>query len=219
MNPIESFISLGKRLSLTILLDAHCFLSNCHFSKNWIQLEDVEQAVLSSSKVMEETDVDAYVALLLESLLVPALTANRQIALKMHRDVVNQEAIAMKNILECIYAISKDGFFPMVDEFYVEAQMYLNSKACSGVGNEHLVTSTVPSLNHSPTDFSAATRRVTPRSNLMRSGVEEYAAPTGAPINYVEKAEPIIKLLAHVRKVGMDIIFPQITHDKVCVEF
>lgn len=31
-----------------------------------------------------------------------------------------------------------------------------------------------------------------------------------------ERAEPIVRLLAQVRKVGMDILFPQSTHDKVC---
>ena len=30
-----------------------------------------------------------------------------------------------------------------------------------------------------------------------------------------EKSEPIVRLLAQVRKVGMDILFPQSTHDKV----
>ena len=34
-----------------------------------------------------------------------------------------------------------------------------------------------------------------------------------------ERAEPIVRLLAQVRKVGMDILFPQSTHDKVCVSF
>jgi hypothetical protein len=31
----------------------------------------------------------------------------------------------------------------------------------------------------------------------------------------IEKNEPIIRLLAHIRKAGMDILFPQIIHDKV----
>jgi hypothetical protein len=33
--------------------------------------------------------------------------------------------------------------------------------------------------------------------------------------NEFEKAEPFVRLLAHVRKLGMDILFPQSTHDKV----
>lgn len=32
-----------------------------------------------------------------------------------------------------------------------------------------------------------------------------------------EKSEPIVRLLAQVRKVGMDILFPQSTHDKVTI--
>lgn len=31
----------------------------------------------------------------------------------------------------------------------------------------------------------------------------------------IEKSEPIVRLLAHVRKGGMDILFPQISHDKM----
>jgi hypothetical protein len=35
------------------------------------------------------------------------------------------------------------------------------------------------------------------------------------PISDIEKTEPIIRLLAHIRKEGMDILFPQIIQDKV----
>jgi hypothetical protein len=51
-------------------------------------------------------------------------------------------------------------------------------------------------------------------------GVVEYDGP--AEFKYAparvefERAEPIVRLLAQVRKVGMDILFPQSTHDKVC---
>ena len=37
---------------------------------------------------------------------------------------------------------------------------------------------------------------------------------TSPRIDY-EKSDPIVRLLAQVRKVGMDILFPQSTHDKV----
>jgi hypothetical protein len=51
------------------------------------------------------------------------------------------------------------------------------------------------------------------------SGVVEYDGPVEhkyAPARVeFERAEPIVRLLAQVRKVGMDILFPQSTHDKV----
>ena len=124
----------------------------------------------------------------------------------------------MKNILECIYARSKEEEFPMVDEFYVEAQMYLNNKASAVPNSEPSMPLAAPNNNgtHVVADYPAAVRRASPRSAPIRAGVDEYIpSPTNGVINYVEKTEPIIKLLAHVRKVGMDIIFPQITHDKV----
>ncbi len=53
------------------------------------------------------------------------------------------------------------------------------------------------------------------------SGVVEYDGPEEhkyAPARVeFERAEPIVRLLAQVRKVGMDILFPQSTHDKVRV--
>lgn len=53
-------------------------------------------------------------------------------------------------------------------------------------------------------------------------GVEEYDGPPEykyAPARVeFERAEPIVRLLAQVRKVGMDILFPQSTHDKVSFE-
>jgi hypothetical protein len=53
-------------------------------------------------------------------------------------------------------------------------------------------------------------------------GVVEYDGPAEhkyAPARVeFERAEPIVRLLAQVRKVGMDILFPQSTHDKVRFE-
>ena len=37
--------------------------------------------------------------------------------------------------------------------------------------------------------------------------------------NEIERQEPILRLLAHIRKAGMDILFPQVLHDKVIVKF
>jgi hypothetical protein len=38
-----------------------------------------------------------------------------------------------------------------------------------------------------------------------------------SPLQFIdyEKSEPIVRFLAQVRKLGMDILFPQSTHDKV----
>ena len=48
--------------------------------------------------------------------------------------------------------------------------------------------------------------------------IQDYDLPddhkSNTRIDY-EKSEPIVRLLAQVRKVGMDILFPQSTHDKI----
>lgn len=54
-------------------------------------------------------------------------------------------------------------------------------------------------------------------SEVEYDGPEEHKyAP--ARVEF-ERAEPIVRLLAQVRKVGMDILFPQSTHDKVLYFF
>lgn len=45
--------------------------------------------------------------------------------------------------------------------------------------------------------------------------VLESSSPPSAGDTDIEKSEPIVRLLAQVRKVGMDILFPQSVHDKV----
>lgn len=67
----------------------------------------------------------------------------------------------------------------------------------------------------------------THRSNFpgQRMGLDNFAAANvaggasgvgGLSIpRDIEKSEPIIRLLAHLRKSGMDILFPQIIHDKI----
>jgi hypothetical protein len=61
-----------------------------------------------------------------------------------------------------------------------------------------------------------------PYSNSMNSSPSQVPPPSMGsqqpfPMDGVEieKSEPIVRLLAHIRKGGMDILFPQISHDKV----
>jgi hypothetical protein len=58
-------------------------------------------------------------------------------------------------------------------------------------------------------------KKFAPRNNLEADQIMDgdYRSPLSR-IEF-EKSEPIVRLLAQVRKVGMDILFPQSTHDKV----
>eukprot|EP01034_Spumella_vulgaris_P022618 gene22618-28755_t len=58
-----------------------------------------------------------------------------------------------------------------------------------------------------------------PKNNASNTLVPDSDLPddhkqTASRIEF-EKSEPIVRLLAQVRKVGMDILFPQSTHDKI----
>lgn len=50
---------------------------------------------------------------------------------------------------------------------------------------------------------------------LAATEVQESSSPLSDVDTDIEKSEPIVRLLAKVRKVGMDILFPQSVHDKV----
>lgn len=57
-------------------------------------------------------------------------------------------------------------------------------------------------------------RKVSSRSVSVLLDPDLPDGKTSPRIDY-EKSDPIVRLLAQVRKVGMDILFPQSTHDKV----
>lgn len=76
-------------------------------------------------------------------------------------------------------------------------------------------TTPVLSQMQPPTGVAGQPTQATPsgQSEVEYDGPEEHKyAP--ARVEF-ERAEPIVRLLAQVRKVGMDILFPQSTHDKV----
>lgn len=61
--------------------------------------------------------------------------------------------------------------------------------------------------------FPAPPPGINPQLAALRRGPP---APEPEPVlSEIEKTEPIVRLLAHIRKEGMDILFPQIIQDKV----
>jgi len=55
-------------------------------------------------------------------------------------------------------------------------------------------------------------------SNAPSGEDDEYAANQQYAYD-IERQDPIVRLLAQMRKYGMDVLFPQIIHDKVCAVY
>ena len=85
----------------------------------------------------------------------------------------------------------------------VSKGFYSNSHSISGTNGNH-----VGGINNS------AGRKIPSRSGSVPVDPGLPDGKTSQRIDY-EKSDPIVRLLAQVRKVGMDILFPQSTHDKV----
>ena len=77
--------------------------------------------------------------------------------------------------------------------------------------------------------YQATKKHVSPTSGIVQQPKKPPAVIPSKPIlseetdektllsigAEIERNEPIIRLLAHIRKAGMDILFPQMIHDKV----
>jgi hypothetical protein len=97
----------------------------------------------------------------------------------------------------------------------------LTSSSMSTAGT---TLASIPSVVGSPDEVSEISPSPTDNSNTV-PGNTLYHPHNGLNgqqsvlDNYVEHSDPINRFLAHIRKSGMDILFPQVTHDMVSCAF
>eukprot|EP00597_Dinobryon_sp_UTEXLB2267_P014736 CAMPEP_0170107832 /NCGR_PEP_ID=MMETSP0020_2-20130122/6212_1 /TAXON_ID=98059 /ORGANISM="Dinobryon sp., Strain UTEXLB2267" /LENGTH=1044 /DNA_ID=CAMNT_0010332441 /DNA_START=252 /DNA_END=3386 /DNA_ORIENTATION=+ len=79
--------------------------------------------------------------------------------------------------------------------------------------NPHATTTPVVINNGTGGNYSSGRKHTLTKQTIIDSDLPDDRKSSNR-IDY-EKSEPIVRLLAQVRKVGMDILFPQSTHDKI----
>lgn len=242
MDPIESFIRSNKKFSLNALINAHSRLSVLQLSKGGMVFEDVMQSLSMSGLELSVAELNAHAALVFESVLI---SHPGQKTLQMNRDVIANDTNFIRHILSVIYQRCGGQEFSAVEEFNMEAFMFLKgnhykngstssdntdtqfNRGTYGVqssnsiygNNQQSYSIQQPSYQHnSKQRFNHGNDGVIKKYNRNMVDMEpELVDDYRSPMSRIEfeKSEPIVRLLAQVRKVGMDILFPQSTHDKV----
>lgn len=226
-DPIETFIKSNRKFSISLLVNSHSRLGIQQMSKGGLTFEDVLQSLYSQGQALNGIEINAHSMLIL-GILVPALTSKGQIKLQIPREIVSSEAAFIKSILNLIYQKCNNVEYPFVEEFKNESMLYLQNKGAgklseplgSGGNGQPFIP---PSDSTSPRNSADLTGNGVQR-NSHNAALSSLYADCDLPDDHkaaanrieFEKSEPIVRLLAQVRKVGMDILFPQSTHDKVC---
>ena len=239
MDPIESFIKSNRKFSLNLLVNAHSRLSVIQLSKGSVSYEDILQSLCLSGQEIPNADLAAHAAVIYEGVLSPAINAKNQVTLQMNRDIIANDNNFIKSIMNVMYSRCGNTEYPTVEEFKLEALMFLkgNNFPQFSRPNADLIEPNLPPSRNDFTfrpSFSANKPRFSTQENLLMKkppvnsnnnirgmmpsdGIDVPMDDHRSPLNRIEfeKSEPIVRLLAQVRKVGMDILFPQSTHDKV----
>jgi hypothetical protein len=201
--------------------------------------------ISSSDIILNVNDSNAHAALLVESTLIPLFTPSGQIQLQMIRDIINNINNFILSIINIIYMKCENTHYPLMDEFCTEANAFLQSTI--GISSSSSMSPQPLTLHsqlliqqhhhHNSNRYHTIKQHHNNHNNHHNYQQLRYhdkekrdhhhhqqqqnnSSDDNSKPNYrieFEKSEPIIRLLAQVRKVGMDILFPQQVHDKVCL--
>ena len=202
--------------------------------------------ISSSDIILNVNDSNAHAALLVESTLIPLFTLSGQIQLQMNRDIINNNNNFILSMINIIYMKCENIHYPLMDEFCNEANAFLQSTIGISSSSSMSVLSPQPLTSHSQlliqqhhhhhnsNRYHTIKQHHNNHHNYQQLRYHDKekrdhhhqqqqlnnSSDDNSKPNYrieFEKSEPIIRLLAQVRKVGMDILFPQQVHDKVCL--
>jgi hypothetical protein len=190
-------------------------------------------------------ELNAHAGLMVESVVSPSISASGQIKLQVNKDVIGDDDTFISCLLAVLQRRCAGAEYAQVEEFRREAISYLRrlGEVRSSSTEPSTLTSVESNSDGALFETAQALRpvrvpavspipTVTAASALaVAHATQPFAAPTPQTVTAdhdatedqrfppsrkeIERAEPIVRLLAQVRKVGMDILLPQSTHDKV----
>lgn len=219
MDPIEYFIKSHNKFRTDLLLSAHSNLSSLQLVKGWIGYDDVQQSLyltVQNQNILNE-EIEAHLALIIEGSLIPAVTAKGEIKLQMTRELVGNEYLFLKGLFNVISGKCEINEYPSVEEFRREIAVHSNSRfnklSRHQIDDQDMRMGADMSMHSMRKPSKVAHHHGMP---IVDTDLPSDTKGASSRIDY-EKSEPIVRLLAQVRKVGMDILFPQSTHDKILV--
>jgi hypothetical protein len=185
----HSFFSQSQ-VDLKVLLQAFHCLIRLQQTHGHIPQDFVKAVVISTNILTQQRDIEFHIALIVESILTPVLESG-SIRLHLGSDFITNEVKFLQGLLKLVD--QKCGREVLgVQLFKSQVAVYLS-----------------------------------PLVSMPTWKIRQFLKPKH-PGNFTESTSPktaaecndkIIRFLAHVRKLGMDILFPQNMHDKVKIPF
>lgn len=221
MDPIDFYLRKNKKISLLLLAHAHAKLSMVMLQQGFITYEDALKTIcFYANQSPIATEVVVHAGILYEASFLPSVTKKGQIAHKLSPDTIGNEIALLERVFNILGGRTGGIDCPSIEE--------LRREASAALGHDFFSASHVPRnpeghfhsyYSDNQQQFGQEVSSRVPAELLSRVPdnidlADDYRSGMLTRIE-CEKSEPIVRLLAQVRKVGMDILFPQITHDKV----
>lgn len=239
MDPVELFIQSQQSFSLELLVNAHSRLCVVQLQKGSVTQEDALYCCKAQVKAQlySELVIKAHVSLILESAISASMAANGQLKLSVTKDVIGNDSNFVSSVLAVLSRKCTGINYKGLDGFKKDALAYLHRlQELSAPDRPPAVNSSVESvvigvaaevmdkpiskpsnsrsviLAHAP--FKEPSAPGNNPSAREGAGAGSGSAVGGDKFDF-ERNESMARFLAQARRTGMDVLFPQIAHDKV----
>lgn len=204
---IELFLLQGKRLSLAGILSIYSGLKSTFLKTGQVSLKDIPQFLVQNGIDIPESDVSPYEELFLETLLFPSNVDGEENPTYQIRPEMMHRDSFLSCLVQSLYHHCKGGDCSSVKEFLYELETELNFRCEFPLQEPSTENIADESFSFPPFQNFSFENNVENKGDFQQFAAQQVAE--------FEKSEPIIRFLAQVRKMGMDVLFPQSTHDKV----
>jgi hypothetical protein len=185
-------------------------------TKHDISFEDILDVVQSlPSEAFSEQELIEYSGVVYETILKPKYATHKGAFLCMRSEILQNVDLYFLEILKVTEEKKADSnqnqeqIEAFLNAFKREVKSHLEFSKLAQFQETHL------SANQSETVSSTGSQRFSSSQNRSLQQGFHTSSTREEQISDVERNDGVVRLLAYIRKGGMDVIFPQLLHDKV----
>lgn len=217
------------KIKLGALIHARNHLGSIQEQRQFISVQDVKDCFFASNYMMNNLEIDFHTNLLMDTCAKPCYGPDNRIRYMIREDMLNNDVLFTTSLLNTINLHVRGDRYAVVQDLKKSVGAFLVMKA----EETRYVNIVHPVYNSVPVSYPQY-KKYHPRDNFDAYSKDMYTMPPRPIIppkmhptympqqqyhharKNIETCEPIVRFLAQIRKQGMDILFPQDTHDKVC---
>jgi hypothetical protein len=214
---IESFLLQGKKLSLPGILAIYTNSKSSFLKTGQVSIQDIPQILSQNGIDVPNEDIVTYENLFKETLLFPAeVVENTELQMFQVKPAMMHRDSFLSSVVQCLHGHYKglescSTIQELIYELETELNFRIEEATVESSHSESPVNDTFDFSSFSSFSFEGGMDNRNGFQHQQQFVAQQVTTET-------EKAEPIIRFLAQVRKMGMDVLFPQSTHDKVRIE-